>query len=311
MPLRKMLIAVIAVTAALALEASPFIATETTLQGRTRTVYVSVLDKKGVPVTDLQGNEFEVKEGGKVQQVVTAQVTTTPLRVSVLVSDAGTGAFQAGLAHFMQTLLGRAEFALTSVIVQPERLVDFTGDAAALSAAVRRFGPRGRQIGAQLMEAIQQAIKDVKAEGKRPVIVVLRVGAEDNSTIPGDDVREQLRKSGAILYVVSTIGAQRQPASQARQGISTEQAQLHDSEVTEGAMNLGQVLGDGSKDSGGRHDQVVSTSLIEAIKAIGSELLQQYEVTYVLPEGAKPSERIAVSSRRRGVTVRAPSRIPI
>jgi VWFA-related protein len=311
MPQRKTSIAVIAVTAGLALEASPFTATAPAVQSRTRTVYVSVLDKKGQPVTDLQGNEFEIKEGGKTQQVVSAQIATTPLRVAVLVSDAGTGAFQAGLAHFMQTLLGRAEFALTSVVVQPERFVDFTGDAAALSAAVRRFGPRGRLVGAQLMEAIQQAIKDVKAEGKRAVIVVLRVGAEDNSTIPGDDVREQLRKSGAILYVVSTVGAQRQPASQARQGISTEQAQLRDSEVAEGALNLGQVLGDGSKDSGGRHDQVVSTSLIEAMKGLGAELLQQYEVTYVLPEGTKPSEKISVSSKRRGVTVRAPSRIPI
>jgi VWFA-related protein len=287
---------------------TPSLSAGTATQARTRTVYVSVTDKKGEPVTDLQGTEFEVKEGGKTQQVVSAQMATTPLRVAVLVSDAGTGAFQAGLAHFMQSLLGHAEFALTSVIVQPEKILDYTADASTLSAAVRRLGPRGRQRGAQLMEAIQEATKNVSAEGKRPVIVVLRVGAEDATSIPADDVREQLRKSGAVLYVLSTVGAQRQAPSQARAGISSEQAQLRDDEVNDGALNLGQVLGDGSKESGGRHDQVVSTSLVEAMKQVAGELLQQYEITYILPEGMKPSDRISVSSKRKGVTVRAPTR---
>jgi VWFA-related protein len=277
-------------------------------QGRARTVYVSVTDKKGVPVTDLQGTEFEVKEGGKTQQVVSAQLATAPLRVAVLVSDAGTGAFQAGLAQFMQSLLGHAEFALTSVIVQPEKVQDYSADAATLSAAVKRLGPRGRQRGAQLMEAIQEATKDVRAEGKRPVIVALRVGAEDATSIPADDVREQLRKSGAVLYVISTVGAQRQAPSQARAGISGEQAQLRDDESNEGALNLGQVLGDGSKESGGRHEQVVSTSMVETMKQVANELLQQYEITYMLPEGVKPSDKISVSSKRKGVTVRAPTR---
>jgi hypothetical protein len=123
-------------------------------------------------------------------------------------------------------------------------------------------------------------------------------------------VRDRLRKSGALLYVVSTVGAQRPPVSQARAGISNEQAQLRADEDAEGAFNLGQVLGDGSRESGGRHDQVISTTLVPVFEQLAGELLNQYEITYVKADNEKPNDKIAVSAKRKGLTVRAPSRIP-
>lgn len=276
----------------------------------TRTVYVSVIDKKGNAVTDLLAGEFEVKAGGKRLDVVSAGPAQAPLRIALLVSDAGTGGFQQGLANFMQKLLGHAEFALISVIVQPETVVDYSGEAGVLREGLRRLGTRGRQRGAQLMEAIQDATKGVRREGARPVIVVVRVGGEAATDLSGDDVREQLRKSGAILYVISTVGAQRPAPSQARTGISAEQAQLHDDEVVAGALNLGQVLGDGSRESGGRHDQVISTTLVPTMEQLADELLHQYVLTCALPDGVKPTDKLSVSSKRKGVTVRAPSRLP-
>src|SRR6185503_17162444 len=114
----------------------------------------------------------------KVQNVVTVQPATVPFRVALVVADGGTGAFQRGLGLFMQRLLGKAEFSLISVIVQPETIVDYTPDAGTLSAGLNRLGPRGRQIGAQLLEAIQDATKHVRTETRRPVIVVMRVGGE-------------------------------------------------------------------------------------------------------------------------------------
>ena len=275
------------------------------------TVHVSVTDKTGSGVADLQAAEFEVKVGGKKQDVVTARQAVVPLRIAIIVSDAGTGGFQQGLANFMQTLLGHAEFALISVIVQAETVVDYTGEAGVLSAGLRRLGTRGRpQRGAQLMEAIQDVLKGVRNESRRSVILVVRVGGEAPTTVPGDVVREQLRKSGALLYVVSTVGAQRTAPSQARAGISAEQAQLRADEDADGALNLAQVLGDGAAESGGRHDQVISNTLVPALEQIAAELLNQYQITYVRPQGGKPNDKISVTSKRKGVTVRAPARLP-
>ena len=281
------------------------------IQPNTSTVHVSVTDKTGSGVADLQAAEFEVKVGGKKQEVVTARQAVVPLRIAIIVSDGGTGGFQQGLANFMQKLLGHAEFALISVIVQAETVVDYTGEGGVLGAGLRRLGPRGRpQRGAQLMEAIQDALKGVRREGARSVILVVRVGAEAPTTVPGDDVREQLRKSGAILYVVSSVGAQRAAPSQARAGISAEQAQLRADEDADGALNLAQVLGDGATESGGRHEQVISTTLVPALEQVAAELLNQYEITYVRPQGGKPNDKISVTSKRKGVTIRAPARLP-
>src|SRR3954471_3515317 len=279
----------------------------------TRTIYASVTDKNGAALTDMQATDFEVKDGGKAGEIVSVTTPQIPLRIALLVSDQGTGAFQRGVARFIQKLLGHAEFALYSIVVQPEKIVDFSHDGAALNAGLSRLGPRGRQTGtAQLMEAIEEATKAVQHEDRRPAIVVLRLGGEGPTTLSGNDVRDQLRKSGAVLYVVSAAGAQGSAPPQARgaDAVSVQQGQLRDSELAEGQFALNQVLGDGAKESGGRHDQVVATTHAKAVEQVAEELLHQYEIKYVLPDGAKLADKISVSTKRKGVTVHAPSRLP-
>src|SRR3954467_1688345 len=154
----------------------------------TRTIYASVTDKNGAALTDMQATDFEIKEGGKATAIISVAPAQIPLRVAVLVADQGTGAFQRGTAQFMQKLLGHAEFALYSIVVQPEKLVDFSHDGRELSAAVSRLGPRGRETGsAQLLEAIDEATKQVQHEDRRPAIVVLRLGGEGPTTLSGND----------------------------------------------------------------------------------------------------------------------------
>ena len=280
---------------------------------QTRTIYASATDKNGAAITDLQAADFEIKDSGKACVVVSVDTPEIPLRIAVLDADQGTGAFQLGIARFMQKLLGHAEFALYSIVVQPEKIVDFSHDGRELSAGVSRLGPRGRQTGtAQLLEAIDEATKEVQHENRRPAIVVMRLGGEGPTTLMGNDVREKLRKSGAVLYVVSGAGAQGNAPPQARgtDPVSLQQGQLRDQELTEGQFALNQVLGDGAKDSGGRHDQVVASTHAKAVEQVAEELLHQYEIKYALPEGVKPSERISVTTKRKGVTLHAPSRVP-
>ena len=117
-------------------------------QPATKTIYVTVLDNKGAPITDLGPAELEAKAGGKAMEIVRMQPGQMPFRIAVIVSDAGTGGFQQGLANFMQKLLGQAEFSLISVIAQPEVVSDYSSEGAVLKEAVRRVGPRGRARGA-------------------------------------------------------------------------------------------------------------------------------------------------------------------
>ena len=162
----------------------------------------------------------------------------------------------------MQKLLGHAEFALYSVVVQPEKFIDFSHDGRELSGAVSRLGQRGRETGAQLMEAIEQATKDVQHEDRRPAILVMRLGGEAASRSPATTCAKSCGRAAPVLYVVSAAGAQGSAPPQARgtDAVSIQQGQIRDAELAEGQFNLNQVLDDGAKESGGtarsghRHD---------------------------------------------------------
>jgi len=111
---------------------------------------------------------------------------------------------------------------------------------------------------------------------------------------------------------MSTLGAQRPVPSQIRgsDAVSVQQGQLHDAEYADAANNLAQVLGDGSKDSGGRNEQIISTTLVPMLESVADELLHQYAVTYSVAEGAKPGDKLSVSSKRKDVSLHAPARLP-
>jgi len=85
---------------------------------------------------------------------------------------------------------------------------------------------------------------------------------------------------------------------------------MADSELSESSTNLGIILGDGSKESGGRHDQIVTSTFSDSLQQLAQELLHQYEVKCTIADGVKPTDEITVASKRKGVTLRAPTRLP-
>ena len=269
----------------------------------TRTVYVTALDAKGAVVTDLTAADFAVKENGKDREIVKAELASAPLQVAVIVDDNGTGLFRYGLAQFLQKLLGHGEFAITTVIGQAMKLQDYTTNTEALSVALQKLGPRpSTPDGGQLVEGISESAKELlKREAVRPVIVALTVGGEEHSPQSPHDVLNSLKDSGASLHVISVVGGTVR---------STVQSS-NPGDALDGALTLGEVLGDGPKQSGGRRDEIVATAgLVPGLQRLADELLQQYAISYVLPEGVKRNERVSISVKRKNVTLRAPTRIP-
>ncbi len=270
--------------------------------GRIRTVYVTVVDSEGTPVTNLTAADFVIKEGGKDRTVVGAELATAPMHVLILDDDNGTGLFRAGIGLFLQRLLGHGEFAISTVTGQMLKIVDYTANVPALSEALGMLGARpATPDGGQLMEGIYEGARDiVKRKLARPVIIVLTVGGEEQGTMEPDEVLSELSKSGAILNVVSVAAGLRQRAPI-----------YAPSDLFGGDMSLSEVLGDGPRQSGGRHDEIIAApGLLQNLQEIGDELLNQYRLTYVLPSGVKPSDRLSVSLIRDGLKLRAPSRIP-
>jgi hypothetical protein len=192
--------------------------------------------------------------------------------------------------------------------------MNFTGDGELIGAGIQKIGRRGSRQGThQLMDAISAALTDIAAPGKHSVLIVLRIGNEEPSTMPATAVRDALRKTGATMYVVSRSGASNAVPTYGGLNSMTPEAarrQMDDSERADTALNLNLVLGDGSRDSGGHQQESALTSAVPALERLASEINNQYEITYSLTEGAKPSDRLQVTTTRKNVTLRAPLRIP-
>ena len=251
----------------------------------TRRVFFSAVDAKGAPVTDLTPTDLTLKEGGKDRPVATLAPATGKFQVSILVDDGGQGSFQGAVGYFISRTLGRADYAISMLNPQPLKLVDYTADTNALQAAVGKLVQRGRlqQDGLQMIESVSWAAKELrKRESPRPVILAITNGGEPGSSEVADFVLNDLKASGASLHVVYINGLQ-----------------------------LGKVLNEGPKHSGGLLFNAASTQAInEALTRVAATLMTQYELTYVLPDGTKPNDRLILQTKRQGVTLIAPQRIP-
>jgi VWFA-related protein len=271
-------------------------------EGLTRTVFVSVLDKSGVPVTDLSAGDFMIKEGGKDREVVGAGMSTMPLRIAIVVDDNGTGIFRYALAKFVERLQGRAEFALSTVQGQHLKLLDYTGNLERVSGAISQLNARpATNDGGQLLEGIFETAKDFqKRRTQRPIIVVLTVGGEEHSTLPAQHVLGELEKSGAALNVIAINSS----ALRAMVTVSKPSALL------ESNLNLSEVLGDGPKQSGGKRDEIVaSPGIVTGLQELAEALRNQYAVSFSRPDRPKDTEKLSVSVKRSGLTVRAPTKV--
>ena len=270
---------------------------------RTNTVFVTATAENGAPVVDLVAADFTIKEDGKPRDVLTAELANVPVQVAIIVDDNGTGIFRAGLVSFVRLMQGRAEMSLSTVVGQTQRLLDYTPDVDRLTNAIVALTARpGTPDGGQLLEGIFQAAKDQeKREAQRPVILAVTVGGEEHSTLPAHHVLDQLARSGTTLYVISVANT----TLRAIRPIDKPSALLEEN------LNLSEVLGEGPKQTGGWREVIVaSPGITQGLQRIAGELKNQYAVAYSRPPKGRSTERLAVSIGRRGVLLRAPSKVP-
>lgn len=250
----------------------------------TRQIYISATEGSGAPVTDLTAADIRIKEGGKDRPVASLKPATGPMHVAILVDDAGSGAFQAAIAQFLERTRAGGQFSITLLNPQASMLVDFTNEPSALRDALGRLGRRGRlqADGDQMLDAIDRAAKALQQrKAERAVVVALTLTGGKPESIEPKNVLNSVRQTGAMLNVVYLIGA-----------------------------DLGMVMGDGPSQSGGRIEQAGNgNGIIPAAIRIAESLQTQYAVTYTIPDGTSLSERIDVSTSRKGIKLTAPTRI--
>jgi hypothetical protein len=220
-----------------------------------------------------------------------------------LIDDSGSGVFRYGLIRFAELLAGQAELAIRIVTNQVQTISDFSADATVWNAAIQRTGVRpATPEGGQLLEGIFEAARDLRRrEARRPVIVALTVGGDEQSPHLASEVLNELWKSRAALHVIYVESPAVRPS----------RPNSRPSDLLEGNFNLSRVLGDGPKESGGRrHDVLAMNAVLTEIQQIALDLRNQYVISYARPSTASPPSKLQVDVRRHDVTVTAPTRAP-
>ena len=266
-------------------------------EATTRTVYVTITDSKGARVPDLTAANFKVKEGGKDREITKAVPATTPPHLALMVEDrlAPDTGIRVGLFEFIKALKGAAEVSLITVGLSNNTLVPFVRDPNPLLKAINELSLNGNPT-SNLTEGISDMAKIFQKENPpRPVMVVLAFSG-GQAGAPASSILTELRQSDATLYAV-TLNS---PNSNNNPNLGA----MADESGRE------QVLGDGSKQTGGRRFDIVTTAATQkALQQVADDLAAQYEITYSLPDGVKRDKRFNVSVDRKGLSVRAPNTI--
>lgn len=264
----------------------------------TRTVFVTVVDGDGRAVPGLTPADFRLRENNRDREIVSVEPATELMRIALMVEESltPTGGARQGLFEFIKVLQGKAQMSLVVVGLANRTAVPFTTDIGALVKGLNDLPLNQRQQTNHVPEGIADMARVFQKERvARPVMVVLALDSQQVSSEQPQNVLNQLRDSNAQLHVVS---------------VQTPQAAASGSGEMLDAAGRQQVLGDGPRQSGGRQWPAPAlTAVPKAMLAIANDLTNQYKITYTLPADTRPSDRLNVTTSRRGATLRAPTRI--
>jgi hypothetical protein len=262
--------------------------------GRTRQIFVSVVDRTGAPVLDLGPGDFDVSEKGVKRSVVRAGLATSPMRVALLVdtSDAAGAALtdiRAGLLAFLDALPPEEEVLLVTTGRQLRVRVQPTADRTKLKKEAGGLFPDG--AGTVLMDGLLE-IDDRfmrKAEDRWPVFVMITSDGTESSA----GAHEKEFNQWTVGLTTRGVSAHALVLKVAKAGGIPEIV----------AMNV-------TQNAGGHYDVInTSTSIPDKLKTLAAQLAAdrkrmggKYQIDYAT-DVATPQPGLDIGVARQGVTV--------
>jgi len=259
-------------------------------QATQRAMFVSVLDKDGVPVPGLGPADFIIREDKVAREVLSVAPADEPMQIALLVDNSAAAEryirdYREALPAFISAMTApsgpRNQVALISLAERPTILSQYSADPAVVQKGVNRvFSMSGS--GTYLLDGLIETSQGImKRRSTRPVIVAITTEGPELSDRHYQQVLDPLRESGAAFHLIV---------------LGTPVNLEHDRAV---------VLDSGTRDTGGRYDTVlVGSALASRMKELARELTSQYRVTYSRPQTLIPPERVTVAAAKPGLTAR-------
>ena len=238
-------------------------------QGNNKSIFVSVLDADGNPVTGMTAADFAIREDNVDRKIVDVKPASQPIYVAMLV-DTTSGAegfisdIREGFTGFARQVLTKSpgsQLALWEFGQAAVRVQNFTTDAAEITEKIGRLVPR-LNASSVLLEALNEASDELakKPSPRRAIVVLNLEPSEEQSRQEPQKINDSLMKSHAQLWAVSL---QKGTLKNARRDV---------------------VLNTLVRNAGGTREFIVAESAATMqLARIADALTSQYEITYERP----------------------------
>src|SRR6476469_3712811 len=151
-----------------------------------QTLYVSVLDKEGHPVSGLDVPDFRVKEDGQSREILRAGRTADPLDLGILIDNSQSiqpylNDFRKALTTFVTKMADEqsASISLIGMADRPTGLENYTTSVATLQRGVQKVFPQPG-AGTVFQDSIVDSIKGIRARKnpRRALLVITGDGPD-------------------------------------------------------------------------------------------------------------------------------------
>jgi hypothetical protein len=254
-------------------------------QADERVVFTSVVDKDGTPVLDLTVKDFVVREDGMAREVLRVAKDDDPLQIALLVDNSTSmrsrlPQLRKAAAAFVNATRDGVPIAFVTLAERPTIAVGYTAERAPLFAAIDRMF--SFDAGNYLLDGIAETSQGLaKRTMWRSAIAVITGLGPEMSYRQYTEVLRFFREGGASLHVL-----------QLGMGIGGQGREI--------------VVSRGTSETGGRFEEVLTPGSLE-LKAsqLGTEISNQYRVTYARPARLIPPKKTEVSVRRPNLRARS------
>ena len=236
---------------------------------------VSVLDGRGLPVTNLKLEDFQLQIDGKTAEIGDLSRSETPVRLAVLFDNSSSVSIarefekKAAVRFFRRVIRPEKDLvALFSVATVSRLEQPLTKDVSMLVQAIENFAPPSGATA--LLDGIIEASNYMKEVNGRRVIVIVSDGDDTVSDASFDDALKYLQLANCQVYVVKTTDFE----NSIRTGQRTGSANLRQLAAERRMQEIVKQTG------GAVYSPVDEDELDRAFAQISAELSQQYVLSY-------------------------------
>jgi VWFA-related protein len=273
-------------------------------QADERTLYASVVDQKGSPVSGLTAKDFIVREDGQAREVLRVAADDEPLQIALLVDNSAEMRNQLtdlrrAIAAFVGALRPGIEVSIITLAERPTTVVPYTNDKTALQKGIDRVITYN--AGNYLLDGIAEVAQGLaKRTSARSAIAVITGRGPEYSYRDYTDVLRIVRESGTPALHVMIVGA-----LDAQEEIADRSTSVYEGQRDTTGAERDILLGRLTKDTGGRYEEVLAPSaLTRKTQQMASELSNQYRVTFARPQRLVPPKKTEISVRDRKLKAR-------